>query len=141
MNREMKQYILDHHKDMTVAEMVADSGFDKIQLKGMLLYLGLKAVGPADRVRAYIKENPESILEDVAEKFDRNPTQIYTYAKELGLRLKTRKSLQRRDNDWLGPEDNKESDRRLKELMRDPRVIEFLKENSFIIPMMDADIL
>jgi hypothetical protein len=43
------------------------------------------------------------------------------------------KAVHKRENDWLGPEDIKEADRKLRELMADPRVVKFLEEHSFIL--------
>lgn len=86
---------------------------------------------PSDQIRAYIKAHPDQIIEDVAELFDRHINQIRGYAKDVGVKLKTRR--QEQGHDWLTHEDDIEADRRLAELMKDPRVVRWLEENSFEI--------
>lgn len=85
----------------------------------------------SDEIRKYIKEHPDSILEDVAELFCKQSNNIRTYAKDVGVKLKTRKRAD--GHGWIQPHEDEVNTRHLNKLMEDPRVIQFIKENGFIL--------
>lgn len=85
----------------------------------------------SDKIRQYIKEHPDSIIEEVAEMFCKQSNNIRTYAKEVGVKLNTRKQVDGRD--WIQPHQEEANTRHLNKLMEDPRVIQFIKENSFVL--------
>jgi hypothetical protein len=82
-------------------------------------------------IKAYIKDHPDAVLEDIAEMFGRSAGLIYKYAKDIGITLKTRKQVA--GHDWLNAEDVKKADAELKELMKNPKVRKWLKDNWFEI--------
>lgn len=93
---DLQQYVDINRHFMTSAEMAGEAGVDRQQVTRLLAKNGWTAISPSDRIRDYLKAHPTSILEDVAERFNRVPSQVFALAKELGITLPTRKRSEKK---------------------------------------------
>jgi hypothetical protein len=84
-----------------------------------------------DQLKAYIKAHPDAIVEDVAELFGRSVSLVMQYQKAVGVKLKTRRHID--GADWIQPHEAEASERKLSQLMKNPKVVKWLEENGFEI--------
>jgi hypothetical protein len=85
----------------------------------------------SEQIKAYLKAHPDAIVDDVAEMFGRSVSLVMQYQKAVGVKLKTRRHID--GADWIQPQEVEAAERRLDQLMKNPRVVKWLAENGFDI--------
>jgi hypothetical protein len=83
----------------------------------------------SEQIKAYIKANPDAVVDDVAELFGRSVSLVMQYQKAVGVKLRTRRHID--GADWIQPHEAEAADKRLDQLMKNRKVVKWLAENGF----------
>lgn len=94
----LKSYIEINRWYMTTKEMAEELGVPVIKVSGILSYNKWTAISEADRLRELIAGRPDWTIEEFIESTGRSVQDIYSYAKELGIKIRTRLKAEDAEN-------------------------------------------